>query len=133
MLLTAFRESAIKELKDSHSVVFNQHDLLFKATDTGNHRLLTFCDPASPELQNSVTLLAGIRLKCPHDIVLDQSAGWLYSLNPDSSIVFRFKAVGENSDSLDLSQYLGFSRALSVVNDRLYIIGSSAGCVVRGF
>ncbi|MFT5328070.1 MAG: hypothetical protein ACI8P0_005978 [Planctomycetaceae bacterium] len=126
-----FRESAIKGLKDAHSVVFNPHDQLFHATDTGNHRLITFRDPASSELQSSVTSLAGIRLKRPHDIVLDQSTGWLYSLNPDSSIVFRFKAAGVNADSLDLSKHLGYSRALSVVNGRLYVIGSSAGFVVE--
>ena len=126
-----FRESAIKGLKDAHSVVFNPHDQLFHATDTGNHRLITFRDPASSELQSSVTSLAGIRLKRPHDIVLDQSTGWLYSLNPDSSTVFRFKAAGENADSLDLSKHLGYSRALSVVNGRLYVIGSSAGFVVE--
>lgn len=126
-----FRESAIKELKDAHSVVFNPHDQLFHATDTGNHRLITFLDPASSELQSSVTSLAGVRLKRPHDIVLDQSSGCLYSLNPDSSIVLRFKAAGENAESLDLSQHLGYSRALSVVSGRLYVIGSSAGCVVE--
>jgi hypothetical protein len=126
-----FRESAIKDLKDAHAVVFNPLDQLFHATDTGNHRLITFRDPASSKLQSSVTSLAGVRLKRPHDIVLDQSTGWLYSLNPDSSVVFRFKAAGENAGSLDLSQHLGYSRALSVVNGRLYVIGSSAGCVVE--
>lgn len=126
-----FRKSAINGLKDAHSVVFNPHDQLFHATDTGNHRLITFRDPASPTLESSVTSLGGVRLQRPHDIVLDQSAGWLYSLNPDSSIVFRFKESGGNADSLDLSQHLGYSRALSVVNGRLYVIGSSAGCVIE--
>ena len=125
-----FRESAINGLKDAHSVVFNPHDELFHATDTGNHRLITFRDPANPTLQSSVTSLAGVRLQRPHDIVVDRSTGWLYSLNPDSSLVFRFKEPGGNADSLDLSQHLGYSRALSVVNGRLYVIGSSAGCVI---
>ncbi len=126
-----FREAAIKGLIDAHSVVFNPHDQLFHATDTGNHRLVTFRDPASSELQSSVTSLAGVRLKRPHDIVLDRSTGWLYSLNPDNSVVFRFKAAGDDADSLNLSQHLGYSRALSVVSGRLYVIGSSAGCVVE--
>lgn len=126
-----FRESALKGLKDAHSVVFNPHERLFYATDTGNHRLVTFRDPASPQVQNRLTSLADTRLQRPHDIVFDQSTGWMYSLNPESSRVFRFKAAGGKADSLALSKHLGYSRALTVVSGRLYVIGSSAGAVVE--
>jgi hypothetical protein len=129
--LLPFRASAIKGLKDAHSVVFNPHDRLFYATDTGNHRLITFRDPASSQVQNTVTSLAEVKLQRPHDIVFDQSTGWLYSLNPDSSQVFRFKTAGKKADSLDLSRHLGYSRALTIVDGRLYVIGSSAGAVVE--
>jgi len=126
-----FRESAIKGLKDAHSVVFNPHDRLFYATDTGNHRLITFRDPASSQIHNRLTSLADTRLKRPHDIVFDQSTGWLYSLNPDNSQVFRFKAAGKTADVLDLSRHLGYSRALTIVRGRLYVVGSSVGAVVE--
>lgn len=126
-----FRESAIKDLKDAHAVVFNPLDGLFYATDTGNHRLITFRDPASSQVQNRLTSLAEVKLQRPHDIVFDQSSGWLYSLNPDSSQVFRFKTAGKAADVLDLSQHLGYSRALTIVTGRLYVIGSSVGAVVE--
>jgi len=126
-----FRESVVKGLKDAHSVVFNPHDRLFYATDTGNHRLITFRDPASSQVQNSLTSLAEVKLQRPHDIVFDQSTGWLYSLNPDSSQVFRFKTAGKTADVLDLSRHLGYSRALTIVSGRLYVIGSSVGAVVE--
>jgi len=126
-----FRESAIKGLKDAHSVVFNPHDQLFYATDTGNHRLITFRDPAGLQVQNRLTSLADTRLQRPHDIVFDQSTGWMYTLNPNNSQVFRFKAAGKTADVLDLSRHLGYSRALTIVNDRLYVIGSSVGAVVE--
>jgi hypothetical protein len=126
-----FRESAIKGLKDAHSVVFNPRDQLFYATDTGNHRLITFRDPASSQVQNRLTSLANTKLKRPHDIVFDQATGWLYSLNPDSSQVFRFKTAGKTADALDLSQHLGYSRALTIVDGRLYVVGSSVGAVVE--
>jgi hypothetical protein len=126
-----FRVAAIKGLKDAHSVVFNPHDRLFYATDTGNHRLITFRDPASSQIQNSVTSLAEVKLQRPHDIVFDQPTGWLYSLNPDSSQVFRFKTAGKTADVLDLSRQLGYSRALTIVSGRLYVIGSSVGAVVE--
>jgi hypothetical protein len=126
-----FRESAIKGLKDAHSVVFNPRDRLFYATDTGNHRLITFHDLTSSQVKTHLTSLADTKLKRPHDIVFDQSTGWLYSLNPDSSQVFRFKSAGKKADSLDLSPHLGYSRALTIVNGRLYVIGSSVGAVVE--
>ncbi|MBC8355999.1 MAG: hypothetical protein H8E66_28815 [Planctomycetes bacterium] len=126
-----FRESAIKGLKDAHSVVFNPHERLFYTTDTGNHRLVTFRDPARSQVQSSLASLADTKLQRPHDIVFDQVTGWLYSLNPDSSQVFRFKTAGKTADSLDLSRYLGYSRALTIAGGRLYVIGSSAGAVVE--
>jgi hypothetical protein len=126
-----FRESAIKGLKDAHSVVFNPHDRLFYATDTANHRLITFRDPASSQVKTRLTSLADTSLKRPHDIVFDQSTGWLYSLNPDSGHVFRFKNGGKAADALDLSRHLGYSRALTIVDGRLYVIGSSVGAVVE--
>ena len=126
-----FRESAIKGLNDAHSVVFNPHDRLFYATDTGNHRLITFRDPARSQVQSSLTSLADTKLQRPHDVVFDQSTGWLYSLNPDSGQVFRFKTAGKTADALDLSQHLGYSRALTIAHGRLYVIGSSVGAVVE--
>ena len=124
-----FLESAVKGLDDAHSVVFDPHDPLFYATDTGNHRLITFRDPSRSHVQHSLTSLADVKLRRPHDIVRD--SGWLYSLNPDSSQVFRFKTAGKSADVLDLSQHLGYSRALTIVNGRLYVIGSSVGAVVE--
>jgi hypothetical protein len=126
-----FRESPIQSLVDAHSVVFNSIDKLFYATDTGNHRLITFADPAHRQTRVLATSLADIKLKRPHDIVFDESNGWLYSLNPDSSRVFRFQSANKQSSSLDLSEHLGYSRALSVVHGKLHVIGSSAGAVVE--
>ena len=126
-----FRESAIKGLKDAHSVIFDPHDQLFYATDTGNHQLITFREPSRSQVQHSLTSLADIKLQRPHDIVRDPSTGWLYSLNPDTSQVFRFKTAGKSADALDLSRHLGYSRALTIVDGRLYVIGSSAGAVIE--
>jgi len=126
-----FRESAIKGLNDAHTVLFDPHDRLFYVTDTGNHRLITFRDPSRSQIQHSLTSLADVKLQRPHDIVRDPSTGWLYSLNPDTSHVFRFKTAGKTADVLDLSQHLGYSRALTIVNGRLYVIGSSVGAVVE--
>ena len=88
-----FRESPIKGLTDAHSVVFNPRDRLFYATDTGNHRLITFRDPTNRQLQDSVASLSGIKLKRPHDIVLDRSTGWLYSINPPAGCTRSIRTV----------------------------------------
>lgn len=126
-----FRESAISGLKDAHAVVFNPRNRLFYATDTGNHRLITFGDPAVPKVHGSMNSLAEIKLQRPHDIVFGESTGWIYSLNPDSAQVFRFRNEGEMAGVLDLSAHLGYSRALTIVDGRLYVVGSSAGAVVE--
>ena len=45
--------------------------------------------------------------------------------------MFRFKTAGKTADSLELSQHLGYSRALTIVDGRLYVIGSSVGAVIE--
>ncbi|QEG41853.1 NHL repeat-containing protein [Roseimaritima ulvae] len=126
-----FRQSAINVLKDAHAVVFNPVDQLFYATDTGNHRLITFADPARSDIRDSMGTLAGIKLHRPHDIVFDEGTGWLYTLNPESGQVFRFKDGGKTATALDLPPQLKYSRALTLSDGKLYVIGSSAGVVVE--
>ena len=128
---TAFRESPLMMFDDAHAVVFNARDQLFYATDTANHRLFSFRDPANGHIEQTVMTLAGVKLDRPHDIVVD-SDGWLYALNPNKAEVFRFRGFGDQESVLDLSQHLGsYSRALTVVGKTLYVVGSSAGKIVE--
>ena len=128
---TAFRESPLMMFDDAHAVVFNARDQLYYATDTANHRLFSFRDPANSHIEQTVTTLAGVKLDRPHDIVVDPD-GWLYALNPNKAEVFRFRGFGDQESVLDLSQHLsGYSRALTVVGKKLYVVGSSAGKIVE--
>ena len=128
---TAFRESPLTMFDDAHAVAFNARDQLYYATDTANHRLFSFRDPANGHVEQSVTTLAGVKLDRPHDIVVGDD-GWLYALNPNKSEVFRFRGFGDQESVLDLSQQLGsYSRALTVVGKTLYVAGSSAGKIVE--
>ena len=127
---TAFRESPLTTFDDAHAVVFNARDQLYYATDTGNHRLFSFRDPADGRIEQTATTLAGVKLDRPHDIVVD-SDGWMYALNPNKAEVFRFRGFGDQESVLDLSQHLGYSRALTVVGKTLYVVGSSAGKIVE--
>jgi hypothetical protein len=45
--------------------------------------------------------------------------------------VFRFRDLGVEESTLDLSEHLTYSRALSVVKNRLYVVGSSVGRIVE--
>ncbi len=126
-----FRQSPISVLSDAHSVVFNPIEKRFYATDTGNHRLITFADPASDPWETFATSMAGIKLQRPHDILFDDATGWMYTLNPDNGQVFRFKGTGDSAAVLDLSKHLGYSRALTIAGGTLYVIGSSHGVVVE--
>jgi len=128
---TTFRESPLAMFDDAHAVAFNARDQLYYATDTANHRLFSFRDPTDGQIEKSATVLAGMKLDRPHDIVVD-SDGWLYALNPNKSEVFRFRGFGDQESRLDLSEHLGsYSRALTVVGKRLYVVGSSAGKIVE--
>ncbi len=127
----AFRESPLMMFDDAHAVIFNARDQLYYATDTGNHRLFSFRDPANSHIEKTVPTLAGVKLDRPHDIVVD-SYGWLYALNPNKAEVFRFRGFGDQESVLDLSHHLGsYSRALTVVGKTLYVVGSSAGKIVE--
>ena len=126
-----FMESPLKGLKDAHSVAFNPRDQLFYVTDTGNHQLRTFSDPAVNQWSGSIDSLAGEKLDRPHDIVCDGKTGWLYCLNPNNGMVFRFESLKHEATKLDLSKHLGYSRALTIANDKLYVIGSSHGLVIE--
>ncbi|WDQ14871.1 hypothetical protein [Rhodopirellula sp. P2] len=128
---SSFRQSPISVLVDAHSVAFNPLEKRFYATDTGNHRLITFADPANDQWENFATSLADIKLQRPHDILFDAETGWMYTLNPDSSQVFRFKGADGKVGVLDLSQPLGYSRALTIADGTLYVVGSSHGVVVE--
>jgi len=126
-----FQESPLEGLEDAHSVAFNPRDRLFYVTDTANHRLRTFRNPAEDRWLRSVDSLAGVKLDRPHDIVVDEKTGWLYALNPNNGHVFRFKSLKEKGAKLDLSKHLGYSRALTMANGKLYVVGSSRGAVIE--
>ena len=125
-----FHESPLTMFDDAHAVAFNARDQLFHATDTANHRLFSFRNPANDRVEQTVTTLAGVKLDRPHDIVVDE-AGWLYTLNPNTANVFRFRGFGDQESVLDLSQHIGYSRSLSVVGKKLYVVGSSTGRIVE--
>ncbi|MBI3863247.1 MAG: hypothetical protein HY290_15255 [Planctomycetia bacterium] len=125
-----FRASPVAGLNDAHSVVYNPRDKTYYVADSGNHRLVAILDPSRAEIARTTTRLAGVALDRPHDIVFDDATGWMYALNPNRVTLFRFKGFGEQESALDLSEHLGYSRALSIVEGKVYVIGSSRGCVV---
>ena len=128
---TIFSASPLS-LHHPHSLVYNPSDQLYYITDTDNHRIIAVDSLENPRVQIATSSLAGIQLKRPHDIVIDPASGWLYAINPLSAVVFRFRAFGLGESALDLSsQHLGYSRALTFSNGKLYVIGSSTGKVVE--
>jgi hypothetical protein len=78
-----------------------------------------------------VSKLAGYPLKRPHYVVVDEQTGWVYVLNPNPVQVFRFKQIGVDEEILDLSSTLVYARALSLINGKIYVVGSSSGQVVK--
>ncbi|HIP82915.1 MAG TPA: hypothetical protein EYH19_04995 [Desulfocapsa sulfexigens] len=128
--LKPFSAAAVP-LKRPHSIVYNPFDSLYYVADTDGHRIVAFDRFDTPRQLTSTSIIAGTNLSRPHDIALDPVTGWLYSLNPRLTTVFRFKGLGKQESRLDLSAHLSYARGLSVVNGRLYVIGSSQGKVVE--
>lgn len=126
-----FQKSTLEGLNDAHSVAWDARDRLFYVADSGNHRLLAISGLSRPEVVGTAQRLAGVPLDRPHDIVCDADTGWLYALNPNKVAVFRFRGFGKEESALDLSQHLGYSRALTLAGKTLYVIGSSAGKIVE--
>ena len=119
-------------VRGHHSVVYNPADKLYYANDTENHRLISFADLSKATITAQTNKIRGVPLKRPHDTVIDPATGWIYALNPNSGHVFRFTAIGKNESVLSLGKHLrGYSRSLTFVNGRLYVIGSAAGRIVE--
>ncbi|RUM39055.1 MAG: hypothetical protein DSY70_06560 [Desulfobulbus sp.] len=122
--------SAGLDLKRPHSLAYNQQDSLYYLVDTDNHRLLYGTSLLEPSSLSFVTSLAGCPLKRPHDVIVDDQTGWVYVLNPNPVQVFRFKQI-DVVEVLDLSSTLVYSRALSLINGKVYVVGSSSGQIVE--
>ena len=114
-----------------HSIAFNPADGLYYVADTENHRITAFRSLSDAGIEKEAHTIAGVRLERPHDIVVDPDTGWIYALNSREPIVFRFKGLGDQESPLDLDRVLGYSRALTLVDGRLYVIGSTEGKVVE--
>ncbi len=118
-------------LSGPHSILYNPDDKLYYLNDTENNRILVFSSLKSGKIDKEITSIAGVKLVRPHDIVRDPVAGWLYTINPNDPIIFRFDKTGKKTSFLDLSNVLGYSRALSFIDGKLYIAGSSHGRIVE--
>lgn len=125
------RPSPLSDLKDAHSVAYSPRTGLYYVNDTGHHRLVSFRDPLVDRKEITVDTIAGVKLDRPHDVVVDDD-GWIYVINPNPpTTVFRFRDLGVEESGLDLSAHLTYSRALTIANNRLYVIGSSVGKVIE--
>lgn len=117
-------------VKGQHSLVYNPADKLYYANDTGNHRIIAFSSLSSKKIVSQTKKIANVPLKRPHDIVLDPSTGWIYAINPNSGHVFRFTAIGKNESVISVPVN-GYARALTFVNNKLYVICSAKGRIVE--
>jgi DNA-binding beta-propeller fold protein YncE len=114
-----------------HAIVYNPFDALYYVADTGNNSIIAFDQLTTPRHETRTSRIAGTNLLHPHDITIDPDTGWLYSLNPRMTTIFKFKGFGKKEKQLDLSAYLGYARSLSFIKGRLFVVGSAYGRVVE--
>lgn len=136
-------------LNRPHSVAEGPKGVFYVNT-AGDGSLYVFDLSAPTKSVSRVTQLAGHRLFEPHDHVFDEVSGWHYVLQVDG-VLHRFRSIGEEESSLlvrgaggrvasgvtDNDARTGpagvgsYSRSLSFVDGKVWVIGSSAGRVIR--
>ncbi len=118
-------------LNQPHSIAYNPRDSVYYLVDTDNHRLLYGSDPVGESSWSAVRSLAGLPLKRPHDVLVDPETDWVYVLNPAPVQLIRFKEIGVREQVLDLSATLVYARSLSLINGKVYVVGSASGKVIE--
>ncbi len=118
-------------LQSPHSILFDPKAALYYLNDTENNRILAIPSLSINIITEEITAIARIDLNRPHDIINDPFTGWIYTINPLEPVVLRFHPLLQKQGSLNLSKVLGYSRALSLINGRVYVAGSSHGRIVE--
>lgn len=118
------------DLAGPHSVTHSTAMGRYLADDSDHNRLLAFEDLSDSAAQ-SATSVAGVPLDNPHDVVFDAVSGHSYALNAVGPTLFRLRDLGVDESSLDLSALAGYSRALSMADDRVFVVASSRGRVIE--
>jgi hypothetical protein len=117
------------ELRQPHSIVRGASGSLY-VSDTEHHAIVRLTDLSSPDVDVLATI-AGQVLYKPHDIAFDERSGLLYVIDARHTL-YRFRDFGVDEARLAFEpQQLGYSRALSVVDGTVYIVGSAKGQIVR--
>jgi hypothetical protein len=117
------------KLRNPHSLV-RMPDGRWLIGDTDNHRLVQV-DDLTGKGEISRTELAGIKLKRPHDEIVDPETGFVYVIDGGRNL-FRFKSLDGPVEvwTFEPSQ-LEYDRALSWFDGKLHLVHSSRGEVLR--
>jgi hypothetical protein len=117
-------------LSGPHSVSYSPVTGGYLVDDTENDRILELSDLSS-SIAQSASSIAGVDLLQPHDVVFDPASGMSFALNPGAPRVFRLRSLGVEESVLNLTAAANYSRALTVANGRLYVVGSTLGRVIE--
>jgi len=124
-------QRSVVDVKGPHSIAYQPEQGLYYVNDTENNRMIAFPSLDSPEIAVEKTTMAGVDLHRIHDVIYDEMTGWIYALNPYDPAVFRFKELDGEIEKLDFSDELEYTRAITVVDSTLYLIGSSRGKIIE--
>lgn len=99
--------------------------------DTENHRLLQVDDLSGSSKTVVRTRLAGVKLKRPHNAVVDPETGYVYLVAGDRRL-FRFKSLDGVAEVWTFTPAeLGYARSVAWFDGHVHIIHSSRGEVLR--
>lgn len=124
-------QRSVVAIDGQHSIAYHPEQDLYYVNDTDHHRMIAFQDLADPEITIEKSEMAGVELHRIHDTIYDPATGWIYALNPYDPTVFRFKSLDGEIEKLDFSSELAYTRSITLVEDTLYLNGSSRGKIIE--
>lgn len=117
-------QRSVVDVKGPHSITYQPDQGLYYVNDTENHRMIAFPSLESTEISVEKSVMAGVDLHRIHDVIYDDKTGWIYALNPYDPTVFRFKELDGEIEKLDFSDELEYTRAITLVDSTLFLVGS---------
>jgi RNA polymerase sigma factor (sigma-70 family) len=118
-------------VRNPKGIAYNPFDGLYYTVDSQGDQILAFRDLAKTEIAAKTGKVAGVKLNCPHGITIDPYTGWIYVINAQGSTLFRFRGIGKDENAWDLHKETLYSRSVTLINGKVYVIGSSAGKIIE--
>ncbi len=127
-----FKESPIQAFRHPKGIAYNPRDGLYYGLDSnGDRGVVTFRDITKNEIVGRANTIGGVRINYPHGITVDPAEGWVYIIDAETSVLFRFKGIGKSEGTLRLQKVSHYCRSLTFAQGKVFVCGSSGGNLIE--